>query len=54
MYEREGGANNVLLIHSISVVAFILFSLLYVQYTYPGLVTNLTSSAVIRIKVSSE
>ena len=45
-----------LLIHSIFVVAFILFfffSLLYVQYTYSGFVTNLTSSAVTRIEVSS-
>ena len=44
-----------LLIHSIFVVAFIVFffSLLYVQYTYSGFVTNLTSSAVTRIEVSS-
>ena len=45
-----------LLIHSIFVVAFILFSffsLLYVQYTYSGFVTKFTSSAVTRIKVSS-
>ena len=47
-----------LLIHSIFVVAFILFffSLLYVQllYKYSGFVTKLTSSAVTRIEVSSE
>ena len=44
-----------LLIHSIFVVAFILFffSLLYVQYKYSGFVTKLTSSAVTRIEVSS-
>ena len=44
-----------LLIHSIFVVAFILFffSLLYVQYTYSGFFTKLTSSAVTRIEVSS-
>ena len=53
--ERERGAMHVLLIHSIFVVAFILFffSLLYVQYTYSGFVTKLTSSAVTRIEVSS-
>ena len=44
-----------LLIHSIFVDAFILFvfSLHYVQYTYSGFVTKLTSSAVTRIEVSS-
>ena len=45
-----------LLIHSIFVDAFILFfyfPLLYVQYTYSGFVTKLTSSAVTRIEVSS-
>ena len=44
-----------LLTHSVSVVAFILFffSLLYVQYTYSRFVTNFTSSAVTRIEVSS-
>ena len=45
-----------LLIHSIFVVAFIIFfifSLLYVQYTYSGFVTKLTSSAVTRIEMSS-
>ena len=44
-----------LLIRNIFVVAFILFffSLLYVQYTYSGFVTKLTSSAVTRIDVSS-
>ena len=44
-----------LMSHSIFVVAFILFffSLLYVHYTYSGFVTNLTSSAVTRIEVSS-
>ena len=44
-----------LLIHSIFVVAFILFffSLLYVQNKYSGFVTKLTSSAVTRIEVSS-
>ena len=48
------GAIRVLLIHSIFVVAFILFfSLLNVQYTYSGFVTKLTSSAVTRIEVSS-
>ena len=42
-----------LLIHSIFDVAFILFFfLLYVQYTYSGFVTKLTSSAL-RIEVSS-
>ena len=45
------------LIHSIYVVAFILFffffTLLYVQYTYSAFVTKLTSSAVTRIEVSS-
>ena len=43
-----------LLIHSIFVVAFIIFfffSLLYIQYS--GFVTKLTSSAVTRIEVSS-
>ena len=40
-----------LLIHSIFVASF--FSLLYVQYTYSGFVTKLTSSAVTRIEVSS-
>ena len=65
MYERERerererggeeGAIHVLLVHSIFVVTFILFffSLLYVQYTYSGFVTKLTSSAVRRIEVSS-
>ena len=60
MYERErergrdGGAIHVLLIHSKFVVAFIIiFSLLYVQYTYSRFVTVLTSSAVTRIEVSS-
>ena len=40
-----------LLIHSISVIAFILFifSLLCVQYTYSGFVTKLTSSAVTQV-----
>ena len=40
--EREGGSIHVLLIHSIFVVAFILFifSLLYVLYTYSGFVIN--------------
>ena len=44
-----------LMIHSIFVVAFILFifSLLYVQYTYSGFVINLASSAVTHIEVSS-
>ena len=45
-----------LLIHSIFVVAFIIFfffSLLYIQYSYSGFVTKLTSSAVTRIEVSS-
>ena len=44
------------LIHSIFVVAFIIFfffSLLYVQYTYSEFVTKLTSSAVTRIAVSA-
>ena len=66
MYERErerarerergeGRKIHVLLIHSIFVVAFILFffSLLYVQYTYSAFVTKLTSSAVTCIEVSS-
>ena len=54
MREREREAIHVLLIHSIFVVAFILFffSLLYVQYTYSRFVTNLTSSAVTCIEVS--
>ena len=41
--EREGRAIHVLLIHSIFVVAFILFffSLLYVQYTYSAFVTKI-------------
>ena len=53
--ERGGGAIHVLLIHSIFVVAFILFifSLLYLQYTYSAFVTKLMSSAVTRIEVSS-
>ena len=57
--ERERGAGrewaiHVLLIHSIFVVAFIIFfSLLYIQYSYSGFVTKLTSSAVTRIEVSS-
>ena len=49
--ERER-AIHVLLIHSIFVVAFIrffLFSLLYIQYTYSGFVTKVTSSAVTRV-----
>ena len=51
---REGGAIHVLLIHSIFVVAFILFfSLLYVQYTFSGYVTKSTISAVRHIEVSS-
>ena len=54
---REGRAINVLLIHSIFVVAFIIFffffTLLYLQYTYSAFVTKLTSSAVTRIEVSS-
>ena len=55
---REGRAINVLLIHSIFVVAFIIFFfffllLLYLQYTYSAFVTKLTSSAVTRIEVSS-
>ena len=50
--EREIHA---LLIHSIFVDAIIIsvFSLLYVQYTYSGFVTKLTSSAVMRLEVSS-
>ena len=42
---------HVLLIHSIFVVAFILFFFffIYVQYTYSGFVTKLTSSAVTRL-----
>ena len=47
---------HVQLIHSVFVVAFIIFfffSLLYVQYTYSGFVTKLTSSAVTRIEASS-
>ena len=57
--EREGGGEGVaihmLLIHSICVVAYFLFffSILYVQYTNSGFVTKLTSSAVMRIEVSS-
>ena len=55
--ERGGGEGviHVLLIHSIFVVAFIIFffSLLYIQYSYSGFVTKLTSSAVTRIEVSS-
>ena len=57
--ERGGagreGAIHVLLILSIFVVAFIIFffSLLYIQYSYSGFVTKLTSSAVTRIEVSS-
>ena len=53
MYERERErAIHVLLIHSIFVVAFILFffSKLYVQYKYSGFVTKLMSSAVTRIE----
>ena len=44
-----------LLIHSIFVVAFILFffSFLYVQFKYSGFVTKLTYSAVTRVEVSS-
>ena len=43
--ERGGGEIHVLLIHSIFVVAFILFifSLLYEHYTYSAFVTKLTS-----------
>ena len=54
--EREGGPIHVLLIHSIFVVAFILFffSLLYVLYTYSGFVINLTLSTVTLIEVLSE
>ena len=46
--EREREAIHVLLIHSIFVVAFILFffSLFYVQYTYSAFVKNFSSSAV--------
>ena len=53
--EREGGAIDVLLIHSTFVVAFSLFffPFIYVQYTYSGFVTNSTSSAETRIEVSS-
>ena len=57
--ERERGregAIHVLLINCIFVVAFIIFcffSLLYIQYSYSGFVTKLTSSAVTRIEVSS-
>ena len=53
--ERERMAIHVLLIHSIFVVAFILFffSLLYVQYAYSAFVTKLASSAVKRVEVSS-
>ena len=54
--EGREGAIHVLLIHSIFVVAFIIFfffSLLYIQYSYSGFVTKLTSSAVTRIEVSS-
>ena len=47
-------AIHVLLIHSIFVVALILFFFFtYVQYKYSGFVTKLTSSAVTRIEVSS-
>ena len=44
-----------LLIHSIFVVAFILFFFLYFTYSISisGFVTKLTSSAVTRIEVSS-
>ena len=51
----EGRASHVLLIHSIFVVAFILFffSLLYVQYTYSAFIAKLTSSAVTGIEVPS-
>ena len=40
-----------LLIHSIFVVAFIIFSfsLLYVQYTFPGFITKLTYRSVVRL-----
>ena len=49
--KKEGGGIHMLLIHSIFILFF--FSLLCVQYTYSGFVTKLTSSAVIRIEVSS-
>ena len=53
--ERERRAIHMLLIHSIFVVAFILFffPLLYVQFTYSAFVTKLKSSEVTRIEVSS-
>ena len=53
---REGRAIHVLLIHSIFVVAFILFflfSILYVQCTYSAFVTKLISSAVTSIDQSN-
>ena len=59
MRERERErvrAIRVLLIHSIFVVAFILLfllSLLYVQYTYSGIVTKLRSSAGTGIEMLS-
>ena len=53
--EKDGGAINVLLIHSIFVVAFILFFFFFTLRTvkYSGFVTNLTSSTITRIEVSS-
>ena len=53
---REGGGNSraVDLYHfCCCFYSFLFFSLLYVQYSYFGFVTKLTSSAVTRIEVSS-
>ena len=52
--ERER-AIHVLLIHSILLLLLLIsfFFLLYAQYLYSGFVTNLTSSAVTHIEVSS-
>ena len=51
--ERGREGNSRAMIHSIFVVAFILFFIFSLQYTYSGIVTKLTSSAVTRIELLS-
>ena len=51
--EGEGQFTCCCFIEFLLLLLFFFFSLLYVQYTYFAFITNLTSSAVTRIEVSS-